>query len=145
MKYKTPDAWELPNLTDSEKQALIYNGGEDGTKFNVFMDDGMPDVYTREDAILRISPFSIFPENRSIGTIMIRFEIYSHWKMNHLSNYKTRVDLVVKELLGLFNGKTFKGIGKLNFDRLVSTNTRLETSGQVPFKGKVFYMANKSN
>jgi len=150
LKYMTPDAWEQSNLTKVEKGALIYKGQEDGSKYRVFMDDGLPDVQTREDAILRISPYTMFPENRTVGTTMIRFECYSHFKVNHLSNYKTRIDMIVKEILGTLNGivvPTDSGgnIGRLHFDRLASTNARLETSGQIPFKGKVFYMGNKSN
>jgi len=111
------------------------------------LDDGIPDVYTREDTILRISPFSMFPENRTIGTIMIRCEVYAHWKVNHLSNYTTRVDSIIKELLGTLNGALIdsKGsIGRLYFNRLEANRARMETTGQIPFKGKVLFLANKS-
>ena len=147
LKYTTPTAWKTsiaePDLTREEKGAMIYDGSEDGTKFKVFMDDGLPDVWTREDAILRISPFTIFPENGTIGTVMIRVEQYTHFKVNHMTNYKTRTDMIVQEILGLLNGAVFKGIGRLHFNRLASSNARLETSGQIPFKGKVFYFGNK--
>lgn len=145
LKYLTPDAWNKPNLTKEEKAALIYEGSEDGTGFRVFLDDGLPDVQIREDCIIRISPFSLKAYNRTYGTIYIRVEIYAHWKINHLSNYTTRVDTISKEVLGLFNGATIGGIGKLHFDAAQSaaTQSRMETSGQIPFKGKVFFFGNK--
>jgi len=147
LKYTTPDAWDKPDLTVDEKASLIYNGSEDGTKYRIFMDDGLPDVQTREDCILRISPFSLKPENRTIGTLYMRFEVYSHWKINHLSNYKTRVDMISKNILGLFNGAEIGGLGRLTFNALQSaaSQARMETSGQIPFKGKVFFFGNKSN
>jgi len=147
LKHITPDAWSKPDLTANEKAQLIYDGSEDTTDFKVFLDDGIPDVYTREDAILRISPFSMFPENRTIGTVMIRFEVYAHWKVNHLSNYTTRVDSIIKELLGTLNGSLIDSegsIGRLYFNRLEANRARMETTGQIPFKGKVLFLANKS-
>lgn len=150
LKYKTPDAWEesvaQPNLTQEQKGGLIYNGTDDTSKFNVFLDMGSPDVITREDCILRISPHSIFPENRTIGTINIIFEVYSHYHINTMTNYKTRIDMVTKRLLQVFNGKIIPqlGIGRLYFDRLASEANRLEWAGQQPQKGRWIIMSNKS-
>jgi len=147
LKYVTPDAWNKPDLTLDEKAALIYDGSEDTTEFKVFLDDGIPDVYTREDAILRISPFSMFPENNVIGTVMVRFECYAHWKVNHLSNYTTRVDSMITEILGTLNGvaiDSLGAVGRLYFDRLQAARARMETTGQTPFKGKVLFLANKA-
>jgi len=145
LKYTTPDAWEQADLTTEEKRGLIFDGSEDGSLFQIFLDDGLPDVQTREDAILRITPFSIFPRGRTIADVMIRFEVYSHWKINHLSNYKTRVAMMVKQILQTFNGTAVGGIGRLHFNQGASSNARGETSGQIPFKGKVLYFGNKSN
>jgi hypothetical protein len=145
LKYLSPDAWEKPNLTRQEKASLIYAGQENIFDYRVFMDLGQPDVITQEACIIRISPYSIFPENRSIGTISIMFEVYSHYKINHLSNYKTRVDTIMKEFLKTFNGVNVGGIGLLNFDRLANQSARLENGGQLPFRGKWLLMGVKSN
>lgn len=145
LKHMTPDAWEKSDLTAAEKAELVFDGSQDTTPFKVFLDDGIPDVYTREDAILRVNPFSIFPENRTIGTVMVRIEAYAHWKVNHLSNYTTRVDSLITEILSTLNGIEIDGaVGRLYFDRLQATNARLETTGQIPFKGKVLFLGNKS-
>jgi hypothetical protein len=145
LKYAHPDAWKQDNLTSEEKRAMIYTGQEDATKFRIFLDGGQPDVWTREDCILRISPYSIFPENRTIGTVTMIFEVFSHYKINHLSNYTTRVDVVIAELLKTFNGADgIGGIGKLAFDSLSNKEIRVATGGQIPFKGKWMLMSNKS-
>lgn len=147
--YKNEDAWKEPpynaNLTPEQKAAMIYNGSDDTTKFNVFLDQGSPDVMTREDCIIRISPHSIFPENRTVGTINIILECYCHYHINTLSNYKTRSDMITKRLIELFNGTTIGGIGKMYFDRVGSQSDRLEWGGQTPFKGRWIIMSNKSN
>jgi len=142
--YLDPDAWSKPNLTQAQKAALIYKGGDDASLFRVFLDSGIPDVITREDCIIRISPHSIFPENRTIGTVNIVLEVYSHYHINTLSNYKTRIDMIAKRLLQVFNGADITGFGKVYFDRMASAQDRLEAGGQLPHKGRWMIMSNKS-
>ena len=38
LKYNTADAWNQADLTQEEKSSLIYNGGLNPEKYNVFMD-----------------------------------------------------------------------------------------------------------
>lgn len=144
LKYNDPNAWEKPDLTQIEKAALIYNGLDNTVNYRVFMDRGQPDVDTFENCQIRIANYSIFPENRMIGTLSMIFEVYPHYKTNHLTNYKTRGDMIMKRLIQVFNGATIGGIGKLYFDRVGSESTRQELGGQLPFVGKWVIMSNKS-
>jgi len=143
LKYKDPEAWDKANLTVAEKAALIYKGQEDTSTSNVFMDVGQPDAWTREDCILRISPHSIFPDNRTVGTMSMLFEIYAHYKCNHLSNYKVRIDWITEELIGLFNGVNIAGIGRLFMDRVALFDSRAIPGGQTPYKGRWMIFGNK--
>jgi hypothetical protein len=144
LKYNTPDAWKKSNLSSSEKRDLIYNAQEDSSLYRVFMDTGQSDVVTGEQSILRISNYAIYPENRTVSTMSMMFEIYSHYKINHLNNYKVRVDVIIGELLKTFNGVDVgAGIGRLNFDRLGNINDRMINGSQIPFKGKWIIMGNK--
>jgi hypothetical protein len=136
LKYSDRDAWNKPNLTQEEKGELIYSGQDDTSKFHVFMDSKQPDVLMNEIALLRIMPYYAVGINRTIGIMEISMEVFSHYKINHLSNYKTRVDLIVEELLGLFNGTEIGSLGKLTFDRTVDQSSRLFEIGQIPFGGK---------
>lgn len=147
LKYNSPNAWnesECPNLTQEEKAALIYKGEDDAARYRVFMDIGQPDVWVHEMCNIRISPATIFPEGRTIGTVSLMFEVFAHYKINHLSDYTIRVDVVTKRFLQVFNGATVGGIGKLFFNRLGSEGNRLEAGGQMPYKGKWIIMSNKS-
>jgi len=136
LKYNTPDAWDRPNLTKSEKVALIYKGSGITSDFRVFMDDGAPDVEVDEVCQVRIYPASLFPENRTVTSMGVVMETYSHYKINTLSNYTTRVDRITKELLATFNGTNVHGIGNLTLSKLALSGSRSEIQGQIPFKRK---------
>lgn len=158
LKYNTPNAWDendpsIPNLTMAEKGALIYNGSDNTANFRVFLDRGQPDTNTFTDCQIRIANYSIFPDNRVVGTLSIILEVYPHYKINHLSNYKTRGDVIMKRLLQVFNGATIPKddsdgggtIGKLYFDRQASESNRLEQGGQLPYLGKWAILSTKSS
>jgi hypothetical protein len=143
LKYNESDAWNQTALTTVEKAALIYNSQPDSTAFRVFMDSGNPDSWTKEICQLRIYPLKIFPQTHIQGVILMAFEIFCHYKINQLSNYQTRVDLGIKELIGTFNGINIGGIGRLHFNGAETSEDKTLTVGQLPFKGKCVYMSNK--
>jgi hypothetical protein len=142
--YKTPDAWSKANLSQSEKASLIYDGSDNTAPFSVFMDIGSPDVVSNEASIIRISPYSITPENRTVATVAIMFEVYCHYKLNHLSNYTVRTDVIMKRFIQVFNGAHIGGLGRLFFDRMASDYPRMDLAGQLPYRGKWLIMATKS-
>lgn len=142
LKYSSPDAWNKPDLTTSEKAALIYDGSEDSTKFRVFLDVGQDDSWVKEACLLRISPLEISPTNYIYGQIIMSFEIYSHYKINHLSNYATRLDMATQRIIEIFNGSEVGGMGRLYFDKGASQYTKVRTIGSVPMKGKLVLMCN---
>jgi hypothetical protein len=143
LKYPTNDAWNKTNLTSAEKGALIYDGSPitgDSSDFRVFMDSGQPDAWTKEACILRICPYLARGKNRTVGTISILFEVFSHYKINTLSNYQTRVDTICQQLLETFNGLEIGGLGKAYFDVLGDQADKLSSAGAVPYKGKQIIM-----
>jgi hypothetical protein len=145
IKYNTPDAWNQSNLTREEKGALIYHGQDDLTTSRAFFTTKLPDVWTQEICIIRISPYSIFPENKVYGTVSILFDVSCHWKVESLSDYRSRLDVVAQRFLATFNGATLPGLlGKLYFDRSASEGVRLEQGGQTPFGTRWMVMSNKS-
>jgi hypothetical protein len=142
----TPNAWNRGDLTMAQKRSMIYQGQDNSADYKVYLDQGAPDVMTREDCIIRISPHSIFPENRVIATVSMVFECYCNYKVNTLSNYKTRIDMITQRFLQVFNGVAIDGmVGNLYFDRMGSESNRLEWGGQVPWKGRWIIMSAKSN
>lgn len=136
LKYSTPDAWNKADLTQEEKAELIYSGQQDTANYHVFMDGKQPDVLVNEIALLRIMPHYAIGVNRTIGLIEVSMEVFSHYKINHLTNYKTRIDTIVGELLALFNGIPVGGLGLLTFDKMADQSSRLFQAGQIPFGGK---------
>lgn len=136
LKYTSPDAWNKSNLTQEEKAELIYAGQQDSSQYNVFMDTKQPDVLMKEVTMLRISPHYAVGVNRTVGYIEVSMEVFSHYKINHMSNYQTRIDTIAEELLALFNGCDIGGIGLLVFNKMADQSSRLFETGQIPFAGK---------
>lgn len=136
LKYSDPDAWNKADLTPEEKAALIYSGQEDTSEYHVFMDRKQPDVLVKEISLLRICPYYAVGINRTIGVIEVSMEVFAHYKINHMSNYQTRIDTITGELLKLFNGADIGGLGNLFFDKFIDPSARLFEAGQIPFGGK---------
>jgi hypothetical protein len=136
LKWNDSDAWKKANLTQEEKAALIYAGMGDTSKFNVFMDTKQPDVLVEEVTLLRISPHYAVGLNRTVGYIEVSMEVFSHYKINHLTNYTTRVDSIAEELLSVFNGCNVGALGLMSFNKMVDESARLFEAGQIPFLGK---------
>jgi hypothetical protein len=139
----SPNAWNIANLTKEQKGALIYKGEGDITTFKVFMDVGQDDAFTHETCVIRVSPYAIYPDNRTLGTVAMMLEVYSHYKINHLTNYTTRVDTIIQQFLQTLNGANIGGIGVLFFDRMGSTDNRMHGGGSIPYKGKWLIMSTK--
>jgi hypothetical protein len=136
LKYSNPDAWNEADLTQEEKGQLIYTGQQDSSMFRVFMDGKQPDVLVEEISLIRIMPYYALGMNRTVGIIEMSMEVFSHYKINHLSNYQTRVDTIVGELLSIFNGTDVGGLGLMTFNKMADQSSRLFQTGQIPFGGK---------
>jgi hypothetical protein len=141
LKYNDADAWSKSNLTQDEKAALIYPGGEHQENYNIFLDFTMDDSVYDEKTFLRIYPNSILPQNRTVGICSIDFEVLVHSKINHLSNYTTRVDDIVQVLLETLNGEQIGNMGVLYFDNSRSRDNNISTIGMKPYKGKLIVMS----
>ena len=142
LKYPTPDAWSKPNLTKQEKGALIYDGSPNETDFRVFLDTAQDNAWTIQACILRISPLTLIPVNYIYGNLSLGFEIYSHYSINHLSNYKTRLDVVAQRIIETMNGSEVKGLGRLYFDAKASSSAKSFVIGSIPYKGRIVVMCN---
>jgi hypothetical protein len=136
LKFSDADGWKKPNLSRKEKAALVYAGQQDTANYHVFMDGKQPDVLMSEITLVRIMPRFAAGLNRTVGYIEVGMEVFSHYKINHMSNYKTRIDTITEELLATFNGADVGGLGLLSFDKMSDQSSRLFEVGQIPFGGK---------
>ena len=84
--------------------------------YNVFLDFVMDDAVDKEATYLRIYPAQVYPQNRTVGICGVNFEVFSHSKIDHLSNYTTRIDTIVAALIETLNGQDIGTIGSLYFD-----------------------------
>lgn len=142
LKYNSPDAWDKPNLTKAEKGALVYAGQENETDYRVFMDVGNDNSWTIEACFVRISPATLLPANYVNGAMSIALEVYSHYKINTMSNYKTRIETVTRRLLKTLNGADIDSVGRLYFDLKASPSCKSVIIGSIPYKGRGIVMCN---
>lgn len=136
------DENKYPDLTMEEKIDIIYRGADNITSCRVFLDIGLDDVWREEAAILRIAPTVITPDTYVYGRVSMGFEVYSHFKVNHLSNNSTRVVSIIQRLLELFNGAEIDGLGRLYFDQSAASSCKVVTIGRIPYKGMGLIMTN---
>lgn len=142
--YTDPNAWNKPNLTMQEKTSLIYSGHSEEQNFRVFMDVGQDNSWTVEACILRISPLTLVPQQYVNGYMSVLFEVYSHYKINTMDNYTTRVDYATQRLIEILNGAEIDGIGRIYFDFNASNSSKSVVIGSIPFKGRATIMCNKN-
>ena len=140
MYYSDPDCWKRDNLTTEQKASLVYSGQPNETDFRVFSDVGADNAWTVEACILRISPNVGIPNNYVWGTISIGFEIYSNYKINHTSCYKTRIDMMTQRMIEVFNGSDIPDLGRIFFDQRASHYCKMLTIGAIPYKGRAIIM-----
>ena len=148
LKYNTPDAWNETihgNLTHAQKAELVYKGEGELQDYSVFLDIGQDESINVQKSFLRFTNYSLVPDTRTWGTATMIFEIYSHYQINQMSNQRTRVDMIIQQLLKTFNGKDdiVKGLGKFYFDKIGTAANRVEVSGQIPYRGKWMLMSNR--
>lgn len=146
LAYSDPNAWKEdslhPNLTKSQKGALIYDGVREETQCRLFLTTGLDSVWTIESCQLRISLLEVYPTNHMVANIVIGMEVYPHASLSQLSNYRTRADLMIEELIRVFNNAEIGGLGKLFFDHGRHSRCNVITIGNAPFIGKAIKFAN---
>lgn len=120
LKYADADALSKPNLSNSEKASLIYNGETDSTSFRLFQDSFTDDAYNVMCSMIRIFPYFINPINRTSGIVDIVLEAITHVKVNYLDNYKTRIPYMTQQIIASLNGKEVGALGVISFDRSIS-------------------------
>lgn len=142
LKYGGADAWNQADLTKAEKRALIYAGQSDMENYRVFMDSGQDNSWVEQACILRVPVLEVYPTNRIVANATIGFEVYVNSRMSTLSNYQTRADTVVQQLVKTLNEAEIGGLGKLFFDASANSRCKILTIGRVPYVGKGLVMAN---
>lgn len=146
LAYNDANAWKVdvthPNLTKAQKGALVYNGIIPQTNARVFMTTGLDSAWTEQVCQLRISILEIYPTNHLLGNVLMGMEVYPHSLVSQLANYQTRADMMIQELIQVFNGAEIGGLGRLFLDVSKNPRCRMSAIGASPFSGKAITFAN---
>ena len=144
LKYNDPNCLNKSPLSRAEKTALIYKGEPDESNFNVFFSEGEINAFTKESTILRVFLYSIYPENRTVHTVTLAFDLFAHFRVQHLNDYSTRTEQMSQIILQVFNGEQIPEVGQMFFDVLGNKEIRDYPQGQIPFKGKRMLLSFKT-
>jgi hypothetical protein len=116
LKFPTSDALSKPNLTKSEKSALIYKGQEDSTPFRVFTSPFVDDAVEMRQAQIHIYTGRVNPENYVTSVVDFVCDILCHNKIAILSNAANRLDVMFEHVMNALNGRDIESLGRLYFN-----------------------------
>lgn len=136
LKYDDADAHTKTDLTLEEKTSMIYVSGEDMTKHRIYFDVSQDDGINAEMSFLRIHILQDVPINRLQTNVLLAFDVLTHAKINHMSNYETRVERIIQQIKEVLNGKDIMGVGQVLYDTQASRACGSKIIGQQSFKGK---------
>lgn len=127
LKYNTPDALDMPDLTFDEKLDLLYvDEGSDADK-RLFLKPLIGDEMTDADSQIRIYKTSVSPINAMNAVVSYRFDFITGNKISLVYDNGIpcpRLDLLETEILNTFNGVDLFGTGEFQFSRDLSTTDK---------------------
>jgi len=146
LKYPSSDCLSQPNLTQSEKGALIYSGEADSTPYRAFLDNFLDDAFVEQVSLLRIFPEIIIPTSRVLSSVTFHIQAFSHVKLQILDGYMNRNVYLMQQILQTLNGMDISGVGNLSFDRMGNPYDRanLNISNSKSFSGYSIFMSTRT-
>jgi hypothetical protein len=114
--YDTADAWNKDNLTTKQKSDLIYRGQPDSSVFKVFQTALTNDIWTKQNAIMRIYEAVTTPTTHLNAVLNFEIDVLCNSKIDQLDNYQTRSLRMKQEVLSTLNGTQVNGVGLLEFN-----------------------------
>lgn len=120
--YDTYDCLEKGNLTEDEKVDLIWTKGEQSKK-NVFLTPMEIAIIDNSKTVIKLYDYQIVPENHLSAIVCMRFEILyiGESAMIDYNGYPcSRLAVIKTELMKSLNGCDIGGVGKLEFNNMLS-------------------------
>jgi hypothetical protein len=142
--YNSADAWSKSNLTRQQKGLIVYDGVRRVEDCRVFLDTGADSAIVEQVSFLRIGVLDYIPVNHVIGHVSVGIECYSHYLINTMNNYQTRIDAIMHSVIETLNGADIPNMARLFFDSSFNVRSKMTTIGFSPFKGKLAVMCSWS-
>lgn len=146
LKHIDADALAKDDLTLQEKAELIYDGQNPQENFRVFRQIFTEDASTEVMSQLRVQIQSMYPNNKTWGTITFIIQVVSHNKILTLSNYQNRLEVLQQQIIETLNGADISGLGRLYFnaDETRDNNSRLNLFNNRNYLGYSIVMSTKT-
>ena len=122
--YNTPHALSQPNLTMSQKRALIWDGEDDMENYHIFLTNVQPNEEIQNKTLIKVYRYNSEPKTQVGATICYKFDILFGSKIP-LVKYNgitcNRGDVIEMEIMKSLNGEDVAGVGYLQYnDELTS-------------------------
>lgn len=144
--YNTTDALSQPNLTMTQKKALIWEGQDNMQDYNIFLTNVQPNEEVDNKTILKLYRYVTDPINRNVATVAYEFDVLFGSKIP-LVKYNgvtcNRGDLIEMEIMRTLNGEDVAGVGYLQYDNDLTTlcRSRVGIGNNYTFTGLSIIMA----
>lgn len=145
LKYNSTNALSMPNLTFSEKMALIWTGDAKQEHYSVFFTNLVEDAITQSKTIMKLYKFYIDTESVYLSNVVYQIDILFGGNMS-MVNYEgipvPRDDLMIHCLLKVLNGAYVGGIGMLQLNTQMSRYSSAKTTigNDKTFTGTSLYL-----
>ena len=118
LAYNDYDALSKPNLSYSEKMALVWKKNEPQERYGVFLSNLVEDAIAESKTILKLYHYYTHANQLYSGVVVYAFDILYGGQMA-LVDYEgypvSRGDLIIHRILSVLNGAYVGGVGKLSF------------------------------
>ncbi|MBQ0141308.1 MAG: hypothetical protein KBT06_00660 [Prevotellaceae bacterium] len=123
LKYNEEDALSKPNLTLSEKLALVCKNNADQNDYSVFLTRLIENEQVEERSILKLYKTTTTPEDNIKAICVYAFDILTGAKTT-IVEYNgipcSRLDVMEALLVQSLNGVDVQGVGLLQYNRQLS-------------------------
>lgn len=145
--YNTMDALSKPNLTDTQKRDLIWNGDITRTDdFNIFLTNVQPNEEIENRTIMKLYRYDSDPINLFRAVVCYRFDVLFGSKIP-LVYYQgvpcNRGDVIEMEIMRSLNNQDVAGVGLLQYNAGLSnlSTSRVGIGNNYTFTGLTIVMA----
>lgn len=144
--YNTMDALDKPNLTISQKRALVWDGQDDMDNYHIFMTNVQPNEEISNRTIVKIYRYNTEPIHRVNAVVAYAFDILFGSKIP-LVKYNgitcNRGDVIEAEIMKTLNGEDVAGVGFLQYNSELTglCRSRVGIGNNYTFTGVSIVMA----
>lgn len=125
--YSDPNALSEPDLTPQQKRDMIWAGQENQEDYAVYLVPLAENIEYNSKVILKLYCVSIEPQRQVIGQVFYAMEIMCQSRVSMLADRRSRIEVLLEEILKTVNGAEINGTSELFFNNDMGGSIRCGT------------------